>query len=334
MNRYKNIGYLRVLACLGIVITHLWQRLNFETGKIYELAHYLQHGVYLFFIISGFLGVYTYIQKSYKPVKYWINRLIRILPVYYAIIIYNIILHSFILKDMPQDIYGLGWIRYIFIIHQFIPGELAWRNISFTWTLGAIVLFYLLVPLICAVIKSFRVSVIGLFGIYFLMILFQKATGMFGLGTDWFSPVYYLPYFFMGIVICHAVRENKENQAILLFGCLTLYYFATSKFNSPYTLAFVFSIIMLSTMHLEFKNKYIQNIFDKIDVFSYEIYLGHAVVMEAIDLLSARIVMSRFVVLMVALIGIIVVCAFLYYIVDRPVTSMIKNMSAKGNKNA
>lgn len=47
MKYFKNLSYLRVIACIAIVCTHISQRLMLE-GRIYELTHYMQHGVYLF----------------------------------------------------------------------------------------------------------------------------------------------------------------------------------------------------------------------------------------------------------------------------------------------
>lgn len=48
MKYFKNLSYLRVIACIAIVCTHISQRLMLE-GRIYELTHYMQHGVYLFY---------------------------------------------------------------------------------------------------------------------------------------------------------------------------------------------------------------------------------------------------------------------------------------------
>lgn len=327
MKRYSNISYLRVLACLGIVVTHLWQRLNLGTGKIYELTHYLQHGVYLFFIISGFLAVYTYMSKEYKAVDYWVKRLIRILPVYYAIVIYNIIVHGFILKDMPPDAYGLGWARYFLIIHQFVPGETQWRNISFTWTISVIVLFYLLVPLVSRLVKSYRSSIVSLAGTYIATVVLQKLYGMAGISTDWCSPLFYITYFMIGVVIYHAVNEKKVHNAIVLFSVMMLYYFASSKFNSPYTLSFLFAIIMLASMDLKFSNKYIQKTFDSIDRYSYEIYLGHAVIMEGIDIIGTYVTLSVPATCFIAIVGTVLICLILYHGVDRPVTALMKKCS-------
>ena len=323
MKYFKNLSYLRVIACIAIVCTHVSQRLMLE-GRLYELTHYMQHGVYLFFIISGFLALYTYSENSYSPLRYWIKRLARILPVYYAVVAYDIIVHSFILKDMPPDWAGLGWLRYIFIIGQYIPGENQWRNLSFTWTIGVFVLFYVMTPLIAKLMRTYRASLVSLAVTYLFMIALDIVYARLGIGRDWFTPLFYIIYFMFGAVACRAVQENKADKAALLFACIMLYFFAMSKFNSPYTLACLMTIIILSSMNIEFKNRYIQRIFDVLDRFSYEIYLGHAVVMEIIDMLMASYVLPGVAITGIAVGGTIVVSAILYYGVDRPVNAFIR----------
>ncbi|MGN0406820.1 MAG: acyltransferase family protein [Bacteroides sp.] len=325
MKRLKNLSYLRVLACLGIVCTHLGQRLAL-TGKPYELTHYMQHGVYLFFIISGFLGLYTYSENDYKPWKYWLKRLARILPVYYAVIIYDIIVYGLLLGNMPPDSSGLGWLRYILVINQYIPGEMQWRNLSFTWTIGVFVLFYMMVPLINRLIRSYRASLAGLAVTYVFMIGLDIVYARIGIGREWFSPLFYIIYFMFGVVACRAFQEKKTDSAALIMAAVMLYFFSMSKFNSPYTLSCLFTIIILVSMNLEFKNIHVQNIFDRLDKYSYEIYLGHAVVMEFIDIITLRVTpLPPVAIILIGIAGTVLVSMALYHGVDKPVNKLIRS---------
>lgn len=323
MKYFKNLSYLRVIACIAIVCTHISQRLMLE-GRIYELTHYMQHGVYLFFIISGFLALYTYSENNYSPVRYWIKRLARILPVYYAVVIYDIIVHGLILKDMPHDWAGLGWLRYIFIIGQYIPGENQWRNLSFTWTIGIFVLFYIMTPILARIMKTYRSSLVGLAVTYLCMIGLDILYARLEITRDWFTPLFYVLYFMFGAVACRAVQEHKADRASLLLACIMLYFFAMSKFNSPYTLSCLFTIIVLASMNIEFKNSYVTKMFDVLDRFSYEIYLGHAVVMEIIDMLMASYILPEAAITGIAVVGTAIVSVALYYGVDRPVNAFIR----------
>lgn len=53
----------------------------------------------MFFIISGFLAFATYKQEG--VCYYWWKRAVRLLPLYYCIVVYNFIVHTFVYKDVP-----------------------------------------------------------------------------------------------------------------------------------------------------------------------------------------------------------------------------------------
>lgn len=327
MKYLKNISYLRVFACLGVVCTHLGQRLE-VTGKAYYITHYMQYGVYLFFILSGFLALYTYSAKKYTVWKYWLTRLLKILPVYYAIVIYDFIVHAFFVKDMPPDAYGLGWLRYIFIIGQYVPGENVWRNLSFTWTIGIFVLFYLLVPLINKLVRSYRASLVGIIVMVVFTNILNSVYIKYGIDKEWFSPLFYIVYFMFGVAACRAVQEHKENNAALFMSLVLLLNFALSRFQSLYTVSALFTIILLVSIGMEFKNAYLQKAFDILDRYSYEIYLGHAVIMDLIDIIAFKAQpLSKPAVLVLGIIGTVIVSVALYHGVDKPVNKLLRGKS-------
>ena len=108
--KYEHIQLLRALACIGVFITHL--------------ANQGAAGVYLFFALSGYLAccdrkLPTAGKK--ELLTYYKKRLVRILPLYYGVILYNILLHGLILKDIPADPQGLYWLRYFFLTNSVIP---------------------------------------------------------------------------------------------------------------------------------------------------------------------------------------------------------------------
>ena len=121
--KYEHIQLLRALACIGVFITHLAPRLG-ATGKAAWLANQGAAGVYLFFVLSGYLAccdrkLPTAGKK--ELLTYYKKRLVRILPLYYGVILYNILLHGLILKDIPADPQGLYWLRYFFLTNSVIP---------------------------------------------------------------------------------------------------------------------------------------------------------------------------------------------------------------------
>ena len=110
MKQYDNIRIFRAAACLGVFVTHLAPYLGIE-GTAAWLANQGAAGVYLFFMISGFLagGDRELLSgRKHAALRYYKKRLLRLLPLYYAVVLYNMALHILILRDVPADPDGLG----------------------------------------------------------------------------------------------------------------------------------------------------------------------------------------------------------------------------------
>ena len=111
--KYEHIQLLRALACIGVFITHLAPRLG-ATGKAAWLANQGAAGVYLFFVLSGYLAccdIKLPTAGKKELLTFYKKRLVRILPLYYGVILYNILLNGLILKDIQADQQGLYWHR-------------------------------------------------------------------------------------------------------------------------------------------------------------------------------------------------------------------------------
>lgn len=87
---YKNLDGLRGIAALMVVVFHFMYSDNVKyLGNIDSIKRYFefgQHGVSLFFVLSGFVITRILIKKrnnkNYFNSFYW-RRVLRILPLYY-----------------------------------------------------------------------------------------------------------------------------------------------------------------------------------------------------------------------------------------------------------
>ena len=77
-----NLQYLRAIAALMVVWVHA--REQFEWIKIQFPAEGGNNGVDLFFVISGFIMVYTTHNKTVTPLAFLTRRFIRVAPLYWA----------------------------------------------------------------------------------------------------------------------------------------------------------------------------------------------------------------------------------------------------------
>lgn len=319
--RLDNITLARVLACIGVFSVHLGQRLHLE-GSIRVITDFGENGVFLFFIISGVLAFWTY-KSEEGAGYYWWKRAVRLLPLYYCIIIYDFVVHTFIYKDVPVDSAGLGWSRYFFFLSDIIgTDEIFWRNLSSTWTIPMFVSFYLLVPFLYKRIQSYRKSVVCMLG------MFLAGTVVLMIGNGNLLILYYLFFFFIGIVIYRALKEEKEEYSIALFAMLALFFVIQSAINAL-VYSMLFAILIIATSKWRIWSKLLKGV-ECIDKYSYTIYLIQAVVFDGlIDNLIERYTMSKGTITLIAILATVIGSWGAHNLIEKPIQGKLMLIGEK-----
>lgn len=315
MERKVGLQILRVMACVGVFLCHLGVQMEVE-GAIEKFMDFGAMGVYLFFILSGFFGFQSRELENENRIKgnlrYWIKRAFKLLPLYYAVIIYNFVLYELILKSTPVDSSGIGWPRYVFFLSTSIPADKNfWTNLSYTWTISIFVLFYLLVPLMKRFVRSFKGAVI-LWGILYLLSVICLNRVAYGM------PFFFLHYFAMGIVLYYAVEESKVRE--LITGCV-IFVLGSLITNSALTntaCSMLFLILIIMVKESKVENKKLKKWIDIFDSYSYTVYLSHAVVMNGIEMMKGRYSLSQMTILLIAVVCTVVGAFVVHHAVERP----------------
>ncbi len=289
---------LRVIACIGVFLCHLGSQMGVE-GAAEKIMDFGARGVYLFFILSGFFGFCSKELENEDRKRgclcYFIKRAFKILPLYYALILYNLVLYEFILKSVPIDSSGIGWPRYFLLISTWIPADKNfWVNLCSTWTVGIFVLFYLFVPLLKRYVVSLKGAVVLWGGLYLL--------SYFCLGkVDYGMPVFYLHYFILGIMFYFANKEGKERE--LVIGCIAfaLGSIAINRTLTHNACSMLFLILIIMAKEIRIENERLQRIVNVMDSYSYTIYLTHAAVMDGIEMIKNRYPLSMNAVLIIGI---------------------------------
>ena len=326
MSRTVGLQILRVMACIGVFLCHLGAQMEVK-GTVEKFMDFGAMGVYLFFILSGFFGFQSRELTNDSRIKgclrYWIKRAFKILPLYYAVILYNYVLYEWILKSTPIDSSGIGWPRYFFFLSTSIPADKNfWVNLSYTWTISIFVLFYLFVPLMKRFVKDFK-SAVALWGALYLLSLVCLNRVAYGM------PFYYLHYFAMGIVLYYAVEESKVRE--LIAGCV-MFALGSSIMNSTLTItacSVLFVILILMAKDIKVKNEKLQKLINILDAYSYTIYLSHAVVMNGIEMLKNRYALSQITILLIAVVCTIAGAVIVHHVVERPMAKVGEHILQK-----
>lgn len=95
MKKY-NIVLIRALACIAVILYHMNNMMFGIGGTTSSLLAIGGIAPYFFFVISGFL---VSVKKDVGDIKtYYVKRILRICPVYYLVIVYNIFFWGILLN--------------------------------------------------------------------------------------------------------------------------------------------------------------------------------------------------------------------------------------------
>ncbi len=157
---------LRGFATIWVVLSHLDQAglpkpLPGQTGE---------YGVFLFFILSGFLMGHLYLPQEFTAtnlIKYGAARSSRIVPIYYLTIIFLVSMSFLIGKDFV----------YFMNIHDFIRHMAFFGNKYVYWSIGPEVQFYVVFIGIWYLYRTLTTNMVAVFPIAILavaMIIFLQ----------------------------------------------------------------------------------------------------------------------------------------------------------------
>ena len=282
MKKEKDISIqiFRILAAGGVLLVHFNYRFDISgyLGKILSLGKF---GLYVFFILSGYLATFW----DGNNVKKWIKKRIwRLVPVYYIILTFYMIWHSWIVKDVPSDNFGLGWYRYYLGLNALLPSnDIFWKGIHAIWYVSVVWIFYL-IHAICwrylcekKIFFWIKIFILLSFGALTLDLVDPLAT------VNFFA---FLQYFVLGIIVSKV--DNKRN----IIGILVLLILPTIFFilgdhwlamNLFFAIGFSAVLAMTKNRWVTYPNDFIKNVINKLDSITYCIFLVHPIV---IDLLS------------------------------------------------
>lgn len=178
----NNVQALRVTAAYLVVLIHLEPFLRARGIDTDLMGSFGGWGVDIFFVISGFIMVYTNDDRFRSPRQFWLNRIRRIVPLYWTATFLLVFLSLLGLR--PGGVYHWNATDLItsllFIPRRMSNGEMTLFSVG--WTLIYEMFFYVIFGLALILRKSFwRVAAVA---ILFLSLvaagIFLRPTGLIG----------------------------------------------------------------------------------------------------------------------------------------------------------
>jgi len=261
---------------LGVVFCHFGSNL-ISYPRLSLFFNFGQTGVFVFFLISGFIIVYSLIQSNYKSSQFFtflLKRSIRIDPAYYIAILLTIALFK-ILSYIPSFngsaiafvpgqfiahiLYVIPFTKYPFYMHVF-------------WTLCVEFQFYLLIGVIYFLSDS------PLYKFIFLVLF--SLSSLIPFSNSYYLVLNYAAIFALGISLVTLYKNRNWQNIMLPVFFLILIAF---KFGIP-----IFILLLLCSIAVFYFTLIIKPLAFLGDI-SYSLYLTHTLTLIVFSGISKRL---------------------------------------------
>ncbi len=328
----RKLNALRGLAALIVFVTHFSDITNWLDGRLGGGSG--AYGVMLFFLLSGFLMSYLYIDKAFSKVnveRYALARIGRVLPLYLLIVFGSYILS---LKD-NQLLYHIPDVHTLVGHLLFLYGE------SVLWTIPVEVQFYCIFIAFWAVAKKrsgyIYVSILVVMILLFLFNFPRVYGDIHGIPYNEFNVIRSLPFFFVGVIFGMHYQSLKvpdylrKHWFVLALCLIPLLYPDLTPVTSDakrrmwlsYEVLLVMSSVFFCLVFLVPNNNLLlaNKVGDFFGKISYSLYLVHLPIIELVNRYEYAIEVK-----LLLSFGLSVLVAFASFrFFEKPVASLIRS---------
>jgi peptidoglycan/LPS O-acetylase OafA/YrhL len=262
--RIYEFDIFRVLACITIILTHIWYiyPIGIELKSIFVFLGTC--GLTIFFFFSGFfISKYPVDNFENNIRKFWENRIKRLIPAMYVAIFFYIIVEAFNLGSAEWDIPLNLWS----ILSNLLCLQAFFYQLRFfaLWYIGALILMYLIHTCIRRIVCDNIIQYIFLSFLFFAFVVMLSYVKLPIYGFEFEPRVieYYFVFFIgtvSGMIIGH---ENPKEHfyPLIIFFCLlvikVIFYFSGIRgiiypFNLPLFLTLLGLILFILIIKLHF----------------------------------------------------------------------------------
>jgi exopolysaccharide production protein ExoZ len=325
----RNVQCLRALAAYAVVTHHVIDALNNYIAHMDIRLSVGANGVDVFFVISGFIMAATTSSRSVSPAQFALNRIIRIVPIYWLLTLFaaGLLIAGF--KLFSQSFNTIHLLKSLFFIAD--PHKMPVLFVG--WSLNYEMMFYVLFS-VCLFIRP---TVIRLYALC-SMIAAIWALGLLAPVGSIFGYVAnsIILEFALGVLIWILSRSWMPSAPLAvvlgILGVAGLFIPDLSTLPSktlataPAACALVLSAVALEAKGLSIGNRWLEQQGDA----SYSIYLIHPFVLQIVGKagISARLVGSAPDLCVVVGMMFITVALFgtlFHLFVERPLTNRLKS---------
>lgn len=321
-NRIPQLDGIRGLAVLFVFMSHtsgrgqyLHEHLNFK-----GIGHI---GVYLFFVLSGFLLSYAMFKKGLSKEelkKFYIKRLLRIIPLYYLVCL-GVYFHQLYIGEVDtQYLYLQGGSSGLFKHFAFLQAD------GIFWSILIEIHFYLIVPILIFILIRYQrkgLIILSLLGLVNAALYIFAHAGPYDITDNFISNISFhyknstfIDVFLCGVIAayvlhyypdwCNKYRKVLGKYSSMAFAslCIMTLCLVTGNFLGFSMLfyefrffsiiyGFVFALFLLSSyLGNPFNGFFSQKWLRSIGIIGYSFYLLHFVVIKWVNTLNLHNICS------------------------------------------
>lgn len=323
LNRIDELDSLRGIAAIAVSFAH------FHVGSklINQIGVYAQHGVELFFLISGFV-IFMTLQKRQTVLDFLVARFARLYPAYITSVGLIALLFLLFPAYLPQAPATKTFLGNLMIWHPLFNID----SVTVVyWTLWVEIRFYALMVIVLIFKQVNRIE--RFLWIWLLFVCGYEAVQVLVFGNKSKIPVVsfvyalaipgFVHYFATGIVFYKMFNKNfNKGHFILLGACLAREVYLFSPHTTPIVLGCYTLFFLLIYGKLRFLRLKPFLFFGKI---SYSLYLTHQILGNLIiNILSLHTLISPVVKFLITEVVTIGVATIVCYLIEYPAMFIIK----------
>jgi exopolysaccharide production protein ExoZ len=342
LKTYNSVQQLRAAAALGVLIFHV----ETQVGRMgYEgyWPNFLSSGVDIFFVISGFIMWVTTYGRNVTPTQFFMNRLSRIVPLYWLITAVALLI--LLVRPEWMQSGALDWphvLKSFLFIPSIHPVTLTTMEplIIAGWTLNYELLFYAIfaIALLLPPTSRLLAAIAALVALASIRFLSPEP-----LTVLWFYSSDIVLEFGIGMLIGWFVTSRRSlptvpSLLLIALGAILLAAYANrADMDLPRLVVrgIPSAAIVLGAICCELNGKVIRSAFvNYLGDASYSLYLVHGLALSAFAQVWRRLapdaVVANYAIFTV--LAVTLACAaglVVYELVEKPIAQAIKNRGQK-----